>query len=162
MATPTSKLTRALTLAAMLAAVSLTSMTAVAQAHTRNVPASTRHRALGRLEFQATGDHPAPSRQDTAADTTARRLLARERFSIPNAAHPRLLLDEERSSLLNLPNDTPSQLTSPTPTATEPSGQPSWLIPALGGMAVVLTLAVGITVLVVRHTNGRQRAGQTV
>ena len=157
-----SKLARALTLAAMLAAVSLTSMTAVAQAHTRNVPASTRHRALGRVELQATGDHPAPSQQETAADTTVRRLLARERLSISNAAHPRLLLDEERSSLLNLPNDTPSQLTSPTPTATEPSGQPGWLIPALGGLAAILALVVGITVLVVRHTNGRQRAGQTV
>ena len=162
MATPTSKLTRALTLAAMLAAVSLTSMIAIAQAHTSNVPASTRHRALGRVELQATGDHPAPSQQETAADTTVRRLLARERFSIPNAAHPRLLLNEERSSLLNLPNDTPSQLTSPTPTATEPSGQPGWLIPALGGLAAILALVVGITVLVVRHTNGRQRAGQTV
>ena len=157
-----SKLARALTLAALLAAVSLTSMTAVAQAHTSNVPASTRHRALGRVEFQATGDHPAPSQQETAADTTVRRLLARERFSIPDAAHPRLLLDEERSSLLNLPNDTPSQLTSPTPTTTGPSGQAGWLIPALGGLAAVLALVVGITVLVVRHTNRRQRAGQTV
>jgi hypothetical protein len=158
-----SKLARALTLVATLAAaVSLTSMPAVAQAPTSNVSASTRHRALGRVEFHATGDHPAPSQEETAADATARRLLARERFSIPSAAHPRLLLDEERSSLLNLPNDTPAQLTSPTPTATEPSRQPGWLILALGGLAAVLALVVGITVLVVRHTNGRQRAGQTV
>jgi hypothetical protein len=161
MATPMSKLARALTLAAMLATVSLTSMTAVAQAHTSNVPASTRHRAPGRVEFHATGDHPASYQQETAADAMVRRLLARERFSIANAAHPRLLLDEERPSLLNLPDDTPAQLTSPTPTATGPSGQPGWLIPALGGLAAVLALVVGITVLVVRRTNSRQHAGQT-
>jgi hypothetical protein len=86
-----------------------------------------------------------PDKQMTFADTTVRRLLARERFSIPG-----------------LPNETPSQLTSPTPTATEPSGRPGWLIPALGGLAAILAHVVGITVLVVRHTNGRQRAGQTV
>ena len=153
-----SKLARPLMLVAMLAAMNLAAMTAVAHAHTSNDPASTRHRALGRVAFLATDQ---PSGQ---ADATVRRLLARERSSIPGEApaHPRLPLDEERSSLLNLPNDTPSQLTSPTPTATEPSGQPGWLIPALGGLAAILALVVGITVLVVRHTNRRQRAGQTV
>ena len=155
-----SKLTRALTLAAMLAAVSLTSMTAVAQAHTKNVPASTRHRALGRVEFQATGDHPAPSQQETAADTTVRRLLARERFSIPNAAHPRLLLDEERSSLLNLPSAEPAQAPSPVRPAGH-GGRAGWLAPARGALALVLALIPVVAVLVARRTSRVQRAGQT-
>ena len=104
-----SKLARALALVAMLAAMNLATMTAVAHAHTSNDPASTRHRALGRVEFLATDQ---PSRQ---ADATVQRLLANERSSIPDTApaHPRLLLDEERSSLLNLPNAAPAQATSP-------------------------------------------------
>src|SRR4029450_13519639 len=75
-------------------------MAAVAQAHTSNDPASTRHRAVGRMEFLATDQ---PSGQ---ADPPARRLLARERSPFPNTppTPPRLLLDEERSSLLNIPN----------------------------------------------------------
>ena len=76
------KLARALTLVAMLGAINLAGMTAVAQVQTTDQP----------------------SRQ---ADATVRRLLARERSSIPDAAHPRLLLDEDRSTLLNLPTARP-------------------------------------------------------
>ena len=162
MATPMSKLTRALTLAAMLATVSLTSMIAVAQAHTSNVPASTRHRALGRVEFHATGDHPASSQQETAADATVRRLLTRERFTVPTTgpAHPRLLLDEERSSLLNLPSAAPPQ----APSTVRPAGhggRAGWLAPALGALALVLALITVVAVLVARRTSRVQRAGQT-
>jgi hypothetical protein len=84
-----SKLARALMLVAMLATVTLGAMTTVAQAHTRNDPAADQ-----------------PSAQ---ADATVRRLLARERFAVPTApAHSRLLLEEERSSLLNLPSAGPA------------------------------------------------------
>jgi DMSO/TMAO reductase YedYZ molybdopterin-dependent catalytic subunit len=131
-----SKLARALTLAALLAAMSMAGMTAIAQAHTTDQPTA-------------------------QADATVRRLLARERSSIPNqtptqaAARPRLLMDEERSSLLNIPNRTPAQA------AAEPSEQTGWRTPGLDALAAVLALVAVVAVLVARHIHRGQRAEQT-
>lgn len=151
-----SKLAHALMLVAMLAAMNLAAMTAVAQAHTSNEPASPRHHALGRVELLPT-DRPSGQ-----ADATVRRLLARERPTIPNAApaHPRLLLDEERASLLNLPNAAPAQATSPMRPA-PPRGQVDWRIPALGVLAAVLALVAAVAVMAARRAHRSQRAGQT-
>ena len=155
-----SKLARALTLAAMLAAMHLAGLTAVAQAHPT--------------------DHPS-----SQADASVRRLLADERSSIPNGApaHPRLLLDEERSTLLNLPNRAPTQPAADAahqrllaqerfystwtygntsaPAPAEPGGQPGWLTPALGVLAAVLALVAGVAVLAARRANRSHRASQT-
>ena len=168
-----SKLARPLMLVAMLATMNLAAMTAVAQAHTSNDPASTRHRALGRVEFLATDQ---PSGQ---TDATVRRLLARERSSIPGEApaHPRLPLDEERSSLLNIPNGdaaTRAALAeerhystwgyggaSAPATPAEPSGQPTWLVIALAVLAAVLALVTGIALLAAHRATRDQHAGQT-
>ena len=167
-----SKLARPLMLVAMLATMKLAAMTAVAQAHTSNDPASTRHRALGRVAFLATDQ---PSGQ---ADATVRRLLARERPSIPGEApaHP-LLLDEERSALLNIPNGdaaTRAALAqerhystwgyggaSAPATPAEPSGQPTWLVIALAVLAAVLALVAGIALLAAHRATRDQHAGQT-
>jgi hypothetical protein len=135
-----SRFARALALGAMLSMLLMAGMTAVAQAQSSNASASTRHRALGRVEFQATGDQPAPSPQETAADATVRRLLARERFSIPTAG--------------------PAQAPSPVRPA-EHSGWPAWLAPALAVLALVLALGAGVAVLVVRRADRVERAGQT-
>jgi hypothetical protein len=175
-----SRLARPLMLVAMLAAMNLAAMAAVAQAHTSHDSASTRHRALGRMAFLATDQ---PSGQ---ADATVRRLLARERSSIPGQApaHPRLLLDEQRSSLLNLPNDTSAQAAADaahrrllaqeryystwgyggasTPAApAAPSGQPAWLVIALAVLAAVLALVAGVAVLAARRATRSHHAGQT-
>jgi hypothetical protein len=151
-----SKLARPLMLVAVLAAVNLAAMTAVAHAHTSNDSARTRHRAAGRAELLATG-HPSGQ-----ADATVRRLLAKERFAIPDTApaRPRLLLDEERSSLLNLPDATPAQATSPVRPA-PPSGQAGWRILALGVLAAVLALVAAVAVTAARRTHRSQRTGQT-
>jgi hypothetical protein len=179
-----SKLTRAVVLVAMLAVMHLAGLVAVAQAHTGNDPASTRHRALGRVEFRATADHGVASQEQPSADATVRRLLARERSSIPNEkpAHPRLLLDEERSTLLNLPNDSSAQAQATdtrtalaqeryystwgyggasTPAPAEPSGQPTWLVIALAVLAAVLALVAGVAVLAAHRATRSQHAGQT-
>jgi hypothetical protein len=181
-----SRLARALTLAVMMAAMQLAAMTAVAQAHTSNDPASTQHRALGRAEFVATvAQAHATDQPSGRADATVRRLLARERSSTPSRtpAHPRLLLEEERSSILNLPNRTPAQAAADAahrrllaqeryystwtygntsaPTPPEPSGQPGWLTPALGVLAAVLALVAGVAALAARRAHRTQRASQT-
>jgi hypothetical protein len=168
-----SKLARALKLVTMLAAMNLAAMTAVAQAHTSNDPASTRYRALGQLEFLATDQ---PSGQ---AEATVRRLLTRERSTTPDQAPagPRLLLNEERSSLLNLPNGDAATQTAlaqeryyntwgyggaSAPAApAEPSGQPTWLVIALAVLAAFLALVAGIAVVAAHRVTRSQHAGQT-
>jgi hypothetical protein len=151
-----SKLVRPLMLVTVLAAMNLVAMTAVAQAQTRNDPASTPDRALGRVESLATDQ---PSGQ---ADATVRRLLARERSTIPTtaSAHPRLLLDEERSTLLNLHNAAPAQATSPVRPA-PPGGRTDWRVPALGVLAAVFALVAAVAVMAARRAHRSQRAGQT-
>jgi hypothetical protein len=136
-----SKLARALALVAMVAAMNLAGMTAVAHAYPLD-PAGQRHRALGQLRFLAAADHVVASREQSTGDATARRLLARERSSIPN------------------PAPTMAQAASPV-RAAEPSGQPGWLTPALSVLAAVLALVAAVAVLAARRAHRAQRAGQT-
>jgi hypothetical protein len=136
-----SKLARALALVAMLAAMNLAGTTTAAHAYPLD-PASQRHRALGQLESLAAADHAVASREQSTGDATARRLLARERSSIPNPA--------------------PAQAVVASPLRpAEPGGQPGWVIPALSVLAAVLVLAAGVAVLAARRANRGQRAGQT-
>jgi hypothetical protein len=154
-----SKRARTLILGVALAAMNLAGMTAVAQAHPSNDPTSERHRALGQVEVLATADHAVAAQQQptdsvelfrhgerasqeqTAADATVRGLLARERSSIPSG--------------------TPAQVPVPV-RPPEPSGQPDWLVPAIGVLAAVLALAAGLVVLAARRVGRRVRAGQAV
>ena len=151
-----SKLARALALAAMVATMSLAGLTAAAQAHPT--------------------DHPTGQ-----ADATVQRLLAREGSSIPDQApaRPRLLLAEERPTLLNLPNQAPADATvrrllaqeryyttwtygNPSaPAPAKPSRQPGWLTPALGVLAGVLALVAGVAVAAARRATRPHRASQT-
>jgi hypothetical protein len=118
------KLARALALVAMVAAMFLAGTTAVAHAYPVD-PAT---------------DRQVTPQQQSTGEATLRRLLARERFSIPNGA--------------------PTQATNPMRPA-ESSGQPGWLTPALGVLAVVLALVAGVAVLAARRAKRSQRAGQT-
>jgi hypothetical protein len=151
-----SKLARALMLVAVLAAMNLAAMTVVAQAHTSPDPASSRQPAPEQVGSRTTGQ------SSGQADATVRRLLARERSAVPSTApaHPRLLLDEERSALLNLPETAPAQVASPVQPAPS-SGQSGRRIPALGALVAVLALVAGVAVMAARRAHRSQRAGQT-
>jgi len=120
------KLARALTLAAMVAAPHLAGTTAVAHAYPVD-PAT---------------DRPTTAQQQSTGDATVRRLLARERSSIPNLAPAQ------------------AQVAGPMRPA-KPSKQAGWLTPALSVLAAVLALVAGIAVLAARRANRTQRAGQT-
>jgi hypothetical protein len=124
-----SKLTRVLALAAMLAAMNLAGMTAAAHAQPSGA-------------FLATADHAVASQEQPTADATLRRLLARERFSIPNGSPAQAQV---------------TSLVRPS----EASGQPGWLTPALGALSAVLALVAGVAVLAARRAHRSQRAGQT-
>jgi hypothetical protein len=117
-------------------------------------PASKRHRALGQVELLATADHAVAAQQQptdaielyrrgerasqeqTTADATVRRLLARERSSIPSGT----------------PAQAPVPVQSP-----ELSGRPDWLVPAIGVLAAVLALVAGLVAMAARRTGRRIR-----
>jgi hypothetical protein len=147
-----SKLARAVALVAVLGAMNLAGMTTIAHAHL-NQDSIDRHRALGRLELSVAGDHDPPRpplehqassmarRQPSgAADATLRRLLARERFSVPDGA--------------------PAQPTSPVRPAA-PGGQPGWLTPALAVLAAALALVAGVAVVATRRATRTHRGQST-
>jgi hypothetical protein len=141
-----SKLARTLILAAMVAAINLAGVTAIAHAQP---PDGVEQLRRGE---RASQDDSTPaeaveefrrsehaSQEETTADAALRRVLARERFSIPNG--------------------TPAQVPVPVQPP-EPSGQPDWLVPGIGGLAAVLALVAGLVVLATRRTGRRVRTGQ--
>ena len=132
-----SKLARALVLGAMLAAMSLASMTTVAQAQVNDEGTDARRPPTERQVGETWRKRPATSQQQTTSDAALQRQLARERFSIPNA--------------------TPAQVPAPVPD--ESSGTPGWLLTSLGVLAATLVLAGGLAVLAARRAGRRARIG---
>jgi hypothetical protein len=49
---------------------------------------------------------------------------------------------------------------TPTPAPVEPSGQPGWLVPAIGVLAAVLALVAVLVVMAARRASRRVGAGQ--
>jgi hypothetical protein len=137
-----SKRARTLILGVALAAMNLASMTAFAYAYpldpaADHAVAAQQQNPTDAQELFRRGERA--SQEQPAVDATLRRLLARERSSIPSG--------------------TPAQAPAPVQPG-EPSGQPDWLVPAIGGLAAVLALVAGLVVLAARRANRRVRAGQ--
>jgi hypothetical protein len=132
-----SKRTRALVLAATLAAMNLAGLTAVAHAQANDDPDGkvARRPPTERQVGEAWRHGQVATPEQTAADAALQRQLARERFSIPNA--------------------TPAQTTAPVPD--EPSGQPGWLLASVGVLAAALALAGGLAVLAAKRAGRRAR-----
>ena len=132
-----SKRTRALVLAATLAAMNLAGLTAVAHAQANDDPDGkvARRPPSERQVGEAWRHAQVATPEQTAADATLQRQLARERFSIPNG--------------------TPAQTTAPAPP--EHSGTPGWLLASLGVLAAALALAGGLAVLAAKRASRRAR-----
>jgi hypothetical protein len=133
-----SKLACALVLGVTLAAMNLAAMTTVAHAQPAHQPTSTQDARQPPTEGQV-GEawrHPqVAAEQPTVADNTRRP---------PSEA--------QVGEAWRHPTSTPVP-------STEPSGQPSWLIPSLGVLAAALVLAGGLTVLAARRAGRRARVG---
>ena len=123
------KLARALVLGATLAAMSLATMTTVAQAQATNEGKEARQPPTERQVGESWRHRQAASQDQTAADATLQRVQAREHHSIPNEA--------------------PAQ--APAPVPPEPSGPPGWLLASLAVLAVALALAGGLAVLAAKR-----------
>jgi hypothetical protein len=132
-----SKRTRALVLAATLAAMNLAGLTAVAHAQANDDPDGkvARRPPTERQVGEAWRHGQVATPEQTAADAALQRQLARERFSIPSA--------------------TPAQVPAPVPN--EPSGTPGWLLASVGVLAVALALAGGLAVLAAKRAGRRAR-----
>ncbi len=129
------KLTRALAVGATLATFSLVGMATVAQAHAKD-DSDAKQTALRPPTERQVGEswrhRQAAGKKQTAADAALGRVLARERFSIPDATSDQV----------------------PAPAPTQPNRRPSWFLAALG-VLVVLMLVAGLAVLVVRRASRR-------
>ena len=128
-----SKLTRTLIIGATLAAMHLAGMTAVAQAQATDQPVRQppTERQVGESWRHRQADPP----EQSAADAALQRVLARERFSIPNA--------------------TPAP--APAPVPAKPSERPGWLIASVAVLVAALALAGGLGVAAARRTRRRAR-----
>jgi hypothetical protein len=147
-----SKLTRALALAAMLAAMNLAAMTAAAHA----TQASDRPTSQDAKHPATQGRVTAP--QQAAADTAHRRELAQERsYSTWGYTNPAVqqALAQERSYSTSGYGDTPA----PAPAA--PGGQADRLVPTLGVLATVMALIAAVAVAAARRATRTRRASQT-
>jgi hypothetical protein len=129
-----SKLTRVLTVGAMLAAMNLASMTTVAHAQATDQQA-TRRPPAERQVGESWRHRQAASPEQAAVDAALQRVLARERFSIPNA--------------------TPAEM--PAAVAPKPSRSSGWLFASLGVLIATLGLAGGLAVRAARRTRRRAR-----
>jgi Na+(H+)/acetate symporter ActP len=130
-----SKLTRTLIIGATLAAMHLAGMTAVAQAQANDEPV--RQPPTERQVGESWRHRQAASQEQTAADAALQRVLARERFSIPN--------------------QTPAHVPAPAPP--QPTGQPGWLLAALTALSAVLAVVTGLAMVAARRANRRARVG---
>jgi hypothetical protein len=140
-----SRLTRVLVLGAMLGAMSL-SVTAIAQAQTTSGDAAQLFRQGGR----------ASQEQAATGGDAVQRFRQGERASQEQAATggdaAQRFRQGERASL--------AQPTVPVPAA-EPTGQPTWFVPALGVLIAVLALGGGLVVMA-RRTRGKIRPRQAI
>jgi hypothetical protein len=140
-----SRLTRVLVLGAMLGAMSL-SMTAIAQAQTTSGDAAQLFRQ---------GERASQEQAATSGDAV-QRFRQGERASQEQAATggdaAQRFRQGERASL--------AQPTVPVPAA-EPTGQPTWFVPALGVLIAVLALGGGLVVMA-RRTRGKIRPRQAI
>jgi hypothetical protein len=139
-----SKRTHALVLVAMVAAMNLAGLTAIARAQPpdgveqfrRGERASQEQTTSDAQEQFRRGERA--SQEQTTSDATVRRLLARERFSIPSR--------------------TPAQV--PTPVQPDqPNGQPTWLVVSLAALAAALAVVAGLALLAARRANRRAQVG---
>jgi ABC-type amino acid transport substrate-binding protein len=149
-----SKRARTLLLGVTLAAINLTGLTAVAQADTNDDISSKRHRALGQAQLGVAVDHdtPRPPRERQPGEPYRYyhdALAAQAQAALDDARRPPT--EGQVGESWHPPAKAPVQ-------PVEPSGQPDWLIPAIGVLAA-LVLCGGLAVTTTRRARRRVRVG---
>ena len=157
-----SKLARAITVGAMLAAMNLAGMTAVAQANDQDATSQQELTENWNDYNQATRVPPAELKARRQADATQRQLSENWTYYY----HATRMSPAELKAWMQAKDrpDSPTQPPTQVPAApvrpTAPSGQPTWLVVSLGG-AAGLAVVAGLALLAARRANRRARVEQT-
>jgi hypothetical protein len=134
-----SKRTRALLLGVTLTAMNLAAMTTVAHAHATDEPTSNQ-------------DARRPPTQGQVGESW-------HQPQVP-AKQPTVAGDTRRPPTESQVGEAWRHPTSAPVRPAQPSGQPGWLLPSLGGLVAALALAGGLAVLAARRAGRRARVGQ--
>jgi hypothetical protein len=157
-----SKHTRALVLATMVAAMNLAGLTTIAQAQPSDA-----------VEQFRRGERA--SQEDSTPTDAVERFRQRERASQPQPSTAEAVEESRRSERASQQPTIANTQRPPTEAQVgeswrhpgnvrarpaEPSGQPDWLVLAIGVLAAALALAGGLAVTTTRRTRRRVRIGQ--
>ncbi len=156
-----SRRARALVLAATVAALNLAGLAAVAQADDED-PASQQELAENWNDYnQATRVPPAELKARMQADAAQRKLSENWTYYY----HATRMSPAELKAWMQAKDRPDTQTKPPTqvPAApaepTQPSGQPTWLVVSLGGLAAALAVVAGLALLAARRANRRAQVG---
>jgi hypothetical protein len=158
-----SKLARTIILAATVAALNLTGMTAVAhvQANDEDTPSQQELADNWNYYQQATRVPPAELQARMQADATQRELSERWTYyyQATRMSPAELKAWMQAKDRSDTPTTPPAQVPAAPVQPTEPNGQPAWLVVSLGGLAAALALVAGLALLAARHANRRAQVG---
>ena len=156
------KLTRALTLAATVAAMNLAGLTAIAHAQANDQDTPTQQELAERWNtdyYQAT--HMSPAQHKAWLQVNAQRELS-DRWA--DYSHATQLSPAELKAWVQArdragtPTAKTVQVPAPVP-PTEPNGQPTWLVVSLGALVAALAIVAGLALLAARRANRRAQVG---
>jgi hypothetical protein len=158
-----SKLTRALILAATVAAMNLAGLTAIAhaQANDQNTPSQQELAERWNTDYyQATHMSPAQHRAWLQAHAAQRELSDRwAYYSHATQMSPvGLKAWVQARDRAGTPTEKTVQVPAPVP-PTEPNGQPTWLVVSLGALVAALAIVAGLALLAARRANRRAQVG---
>ena len=158
-----SKLMRTLILAATVAALNLAGLTAVAHAQANNQDTPSQQELAERWNtdyYQATHMSPAQHKAWLQANAAQRELSDRWAYY----SHATQMSPAELKAWVQARDraGTPTEKTvqGPAPVQSDqPSGQPLWLVVALGLLAAALAIVAGLALLAARRANHRAQVG---
>jgi hypothetical protein len=158
-----SKLARALILAVVVAVLPLAGMTAVAHAQANDQNTASQQELAERWNsdyYQATHMSPAQHKAWLQANAAQRELSDRRAYY----SHATQMSPAELKAWVQARDraGTPTEKTVQVPAPVrpvEPSGQPLWLVVALGVLAAVLAIVAGLALLAARRANRQAQVG---
>jgi hypothetical protein len=157
-----SKLARALILAVMVAALPLAGLTGVAhaQANDQHTPSQQELADNWNYYYQATHIPPADLKARLQAEAAQRKLAERwSYYSHASQMSPaELKASQQAKDRADTSTEPPVQVPAPVQ-PDQPSGQPTWLVVSLGGLAAALAVVAGLALLAARRANRRAQVG---
>jgi hypothetical protein len=158
-----SKLTRALILAATVAALNLAGMTAIAHAQANDQDTPSQQELAERWNtdyYQAT--HMSPTQHKAWLQANAAQRELSDRWSYYSHATQMAPADLKAWVQARDRAGTPTEKTVQVPAPVrpdQPSGQPLWLVVTLGVLAAALAIVAGLALLAARRANRRAQVG---